>query len=86
VLVANLLVSTNANIALAEPAYNVAIPPMVASKRSEGKRVMFVDMSAVTTADLADGEHPNDVGYQKMADAWSNGIQAAIADGWILDT
>lgn len=85
-LVANLLASTNAKIALAEPAYNAVIPPMVASKQSAGKHVMFVDMGAVTTADLADGEHPNDVGYQKMADAWSNAIQAAVVDGWIPDT
>lgn len=83
VLVANLLVSTNANIARAEPAYNMTIPTMVQSKQSDGKHVVFVDMGVVTAADLADGEHPTDGGYQKMAAAWSSAIKAAVARGWI---
>jgi lysophospholipase L1-like esterase len=84
VLVANLIVGTNANIAAGEPAYNSAIPGIVQSKQTAGKHVVFVDMSAVTSADLAsDGIHPVDSGYQKMADAWYKGIQTAAASGWI---
>ncbi|MHA6764025.1 ricin-type beta-trefoil lectin domain protein [Streptacidiphilus sp. PAMC 29251] len=83
VLVANLIVSTNTVVAPAEPAYNATIPTMVAAKQAAGKHVAFVDMSALTTADLYDALHPNDGGYQKMADAWNKGIQAADAAGWI---
>jgi hypothetical protein len=39
-------------------------------------------MSSLTTADLADTLHPNDAGYQKMADAFHRGIQAAGGAGW----
>ncbi|WP_405014631.1 ricin-type beta-trefoil lectin domain protein [Kitasatospora sp. NBC_01539] len=83
VLVANLIASTNPDVAAAEPAYNAAIPPMVRTRQSAGKHVQFVDMGAVTTADLVDPEHPGDAGYRKMADAWSRGIQAAAAAGWL---
>ncbi|WP_225447995.1 SGNH/GDSL hydrolase family protein [Streptacidiphilus sp. P02-A3a] len=83
VLVANLIVSTNTEVAAAEPAYNATIPSMVAAKQAAGDHVAFVDMSALTTADLFDALHPNDGGYQKMADAWNKGIQAADAAGWI---
>jgi lysophospholipase L1-like esterase len=83
VLVANLIVSTSAPVAAAEPAYNAAIPPMVAAEQSAGHHVALVDMSALTPADLADSLHPNDAGYQLMADAWNKGIQAADAAGWI---
>jgi lysophospholipase L1-like esterase len=82
-LVANLIVSTSAPVVAAEPAYNAAIPGMVASKQAAGDHVAMVDMSALTTADLADSLHPNDGGYQKMADAWNKGVQAADAAGWI---
>jgi hypothetical protein len=45
--------------------------------------VGYVDMSSLTTADLSDALHPNDGGYQKMADAFNTGIQAADSAGWI---
>ncbi|MCC8246307.1 cellulose binding domain-containing protein [Saccharothrix luteola] len=52
-------------------AFNATIPSMVQSKVSAGKKVHLVDMyRALTTADLADGVHPNAGGYSKMATAW----------------
>jgi lysophospholipase L1-like esterase len=83
-LVANLTIGTNANIAAGEPAFNATIPGIVQSKQAAGKHVVFVDMSALTAADLAaDGIHPNDAGYQLMADAWNTGVQTATSNGWI---
>ncbi|HEV2633887.1 MAG TPA: ricin-type beta-trefoil lectin domain protein [Actinocrinis sp.] len=82
-LVADLIVSTNTVVAPAEPAYNATIQPLVQAEQAAGKHVAYVDMGALTTADLYDALHPNDGGYQKMADAWNKGIQAADAAGWI---
>ncbi|WP_196218102.1 cellulose binding domain-containing protein [Streptomyces blattellae] len=57
--------------------YNAAIPGIVQSKVSAGKRVHLVDMySALTTADLADGVHPNAGGYSKMATVWYNALRS----------
>ena len=55
-------------------AYNATIPGIVASK---GPRTHLVDMhSAITTADLADGVHPNQAGYDKMGATWFAALQS----------
>ncbi|MGI5239018.1 GDSL-type esterase/lipase family protein [Dactylosporangium sp. CA-139066] len=55
-------------------AYNAALPGIVAQK---GTRTHLVDMhSAITTADLADGVHPNAGGYDKMGARWYSALQA----------
>jgi lysophospholipase L1-like esterase len=55
--------------------FNATIPPMVASKAAAGKKVHLVDQyRALTTADLADGVHPNAGGYYKMATTWHNAL------------
>jgi lysophospholipase L1-like esterase len=54
--------------------YNDAIPGVVASK---GSKVHFVDMhSALTTADLSDGVHPNAAGNVKMGDVWYGALRS----------
>ncbi|ROP35938.1 GDSL-type esterase/lipase family protein [Saccharothrix texasensis] len=56
-------------------AFNATIPPLVQSRAGAGKKVHLVDMyRALTTADLADGVHPNAGGYSKMATAWYNAL------------
>ncbi|GLI02869.1 cellulose binding domain-containing protein [Phytohabitans aurantiacus] len=56
--------------------YNAAIPGIVQSKVSAGKRVHFVDMyPALAAGDLADGVHPNAGGYGKMATVWFNALR-----------
>jgi lysophospholipase L1-like esterase len=48
--------------------FNATVPGIVATK---GSRTHLVDLhAALTTADLADGLHPNAGGYDKMAVAW----------------
>ncbi|THA66520.1 hypothetical protein E6P78_16130 [Streptomyces sp. A0958] len=83
VLVGTLIVSTSSTEEAHRPAFNQAIPGIVQAEQAAGKHVRTVDMSALTTADLSDGLHPNDRGYQKMSDAFNAGIQAADAAGWI---
>ncbi|MEU1853882.1 ricin-type beta-trefoil lectin domain protein [Streptomyces sp. NPDC019990] len=83
VLVASLVVSTSGSEEQYRGAYNQAIPQIVRDAQSTGKRVAYVDMSGLTTADLADVLHPNDTGYQKMADAFHRGIQSADNAGWL---
>ncbi|MFI6014625.1 ricin-type beta-trefoil lectin domain protein [Streptomyces sp. NPDC051243] len=83
VLVASLVVSTSPSEEQHRGTYNQAIPQIVRDAQAAGKRVAFVDMSSLTTADLADPLHPNDSGYQKMADAFHRGVQAADSAGWL---
>ncbi len=83
VLVASLVVSTSGTVEQYRAAYNQAIPQIVSEAQAAGKHVAYVDMSRLTTADLADALHPNDAGYQKMADAFHRGVQAADNAGWL---
>ncbi|MEU2913392.1 ricin-type beta-trefoil lectin domain protein [Streptomyces massasporeus] len=83
VLVASLVVSTSGSEERYRAAYNQAIPQIVSEARAAGKRVAYVDMSSLTTADLADALHPNDSGYQKMADAFHRGVRTADSAGWL---
>ncbi|MEV7629776.1 FG-GAP-like repeat-containing protein [Actinoplanes sp. NPDC089786] len=64
-------------------AYNAAIPGVVAARQRAGEHVRLVDMSSVTTANLADGLHPDDRGYQKMAVPFYRGVLDAADSGWI---
>lgn len=78
-LILNKTTTTEANIV----AYNAQIPAIVQQRANVGKHIAVVSMSALTLSDLADGLHPNDSGYAKMATAWDGGIKQAIANGWI---
>ncbi|GKQ41342.1 ricin-type beta-trefoil lectin domain protein [Streptomyces sp. A012304] len=83
VLVASLVVSTSGSEERYRAAYNQAIPRIVSDAQAAGKKVAHVDMSSLTTADLVDALHPNDSGYQKMADAFHRGVQSADSAGWL---
>ncbi|CAM1501517.1 Fc.00g035010.m01.CDS01 [Cosmosporella sp. VM-42] len=65
--------------------FNAAIPGLVASFVKAGKNVTMVSMNkAVSVSDLADGLHPNDAGYEKMANAYYDAIEEADAKHWIF--
>ncbi|HET7487167.1 MAG TPA: SGNH/GDSL hydrolase family protein [Acidimicrobiales bacterium] len=56
--------------------YNAAVKGLVAARAKLGEPVSFVDTSAVTLADLADGIHPDEAGYAKLAEAWAGAVLA----------
>jgi lysophospholipase L1-like esterase len=71
---------TSSNIA----AYNPTIPGLVSARVMNGVKALTVNMSSfLTTSDLIDGLHPNDIGYGKMATGWFQGLKEAQAKGWI---
>jgi lysophospholipase L1-like esterase len=51
--------------------YNIQIREIVSKKQAEGKPIAQADINAVLTkADLLDGVHPNEAGYEKMGKYW----------------
>jgi lysophospholipase L1-like esterase len=65
---------------------NAQYASIVAQLQQSGAKLVTVDMrsaAAPTVNDLADTRHPNDVGYQKMANVWFAGIQEAMSKGFI---
>jgi lysophospholipase L1-like esterase len=72
--VAQITPETDPSLEARVQAYNAALPAMVQGK---GSHVHLVDMhSALTTADLADGVHPNAVGYAKMGAVWYSALRS----------
>ena len=62
-----------------ETTFNPFIPGIVAGHAARGQHVSFVDLhSALGAADLTDGLHPNQSGYDKMAAAWYAAITALV--------
>ena len=82
IIVANMLQLLDNTIAdnKAQTQFNPYIPGVVAGHQALGQRVFFLDMrSALGTSDFsADGIHPNQTGYNKMATAWFNAIEGII--------
>lgn len=55
--------------------FNGQLAEIVAARSRRGEKVHFVDFrQTVTTEDLADGLHPNAVGYGKIATAWTDAV------------
>ena len=54
--------------------YDAAIPGLVQQKANAGKHVYFVKLSdaQLATSEYADGLHPTDSGYSKLATIWYN--------------
>ena len=86
VLVAQLIVNGDPGEESEVVTFNNALPAIVQARASAGKHVYLVNMSGLTyPADLDGTLHPNDSGYQLMANAWDAAIQQVIAYGWIRD-
>lgn len=85
VLVSSIVPSTKPETQSRIVQFNGRVSGMVEQRRNSGEHVLFVNMGGVTTADLADALHPNDQGYQRMANAFYDGIQQAARNGWIPD-
>jgi len=59
--------------------FNAAIPGIVSNHRALGHDVVYVPMFEAlnSSTDLADGLHPNALGYQHMAQAWDTALHAS---------
>lgn len=75
--------SANATNNARVQAFNAQLPAIASAEASAGKNVRLVDLnSSLTTADIgADGVHPTDAGYVKLANLWYSGLQAALGTG-----
>ena len=58
-----------------EKGFNDAIPGVVDTRVKAGAHILIVDQGAgFTSSDIADGVHPNEGGYAKMAAVWYKAI------------
>jgi len=84
VLSTTLLVNPNEDQDFCRKAVNLLYQDAAKIFVTEGARFGLVDMrdpEGPTVQDLADGRHPNDKGYKKMADVWKRGIDDLVGRG-----
>ncbi|KAM7211861.1 hypothetical protein V8F06_012773 [Rhypophila decipiens] len=62
--------------------FNEQLGGIIERRQKAGDKILKVPID-ITKPDLGDLKHPNDRGYQKMADAWFKAIQEANGKGWI---
>src|SRR5713226_8444984 len=72
IIVANLLATTlQPQDVEIQTTFNPFVPMIASNEQALGHQIYFDDLrSALTTNDLADGLHPTQIGYNKMATNW----------------
>ncbi|RGP81306.1 chitinase [Fusarium longipes] len=64
--------------------FNPKVISIIEERQRAGKHVLKVPID-ITISDLWDQKHPNDSGYEKMANAWLKAILEADKRGWLKD-
>ncbi|KAI1177242.1 carbohydrate esterase family 3 protein [Nemania sp. FL0916] len=86
VILSTLLVRADPNEQKCVLNLNSQFKSVAAAQKAKGRRIILVDMqppAGPTVSMLADGTHPNDAGYAKMASIWFNGIKQADSAGFL---
>ncbi|QKW19887.1 VCBS repeat-containing protein [Kitasatospora sp. NA04385] len=64
--------------------YNDQVRQWSAQQQAAGRHLSFVDAPALTPQQMADGLHPNDAGYSRLAQAFSVPLDQAFTNGWVV--
>ncbi|KAF7359595.1 SGNH hydrolase [Mycena venus] len=83
VLVGLLPLNGNAAVENEVETFNYNITQQVLRRFADGVRVYYVSMENIGPTDMADGLHPNDEGYQIMANCWFSALWQVAEWGWI---
>ena len=85
VILATILQTKVANQDACRVDINKQYQTIAAQFAQKGAKFALVDMRSggPTVNDLADQRHPNDAGYQKMANVWQKGIQEVMGKGFL---
>ncbi|KAF7343667.1 SGNH hydrolase [Mycena sanguinolenta] len=83
VLVGTLPLNGNADIEVNVETFNYNITQELLRRAADGVRVYPVPMENIGPTDMADGLHPNDEGYEIMANCWFSALWQVAEWGWI---
>lgn len=82
ILLAPVIWANDAKMQANTDKFNSKIRSLIAARRKAGKKILEVPID-IKKADLSDLKHPNDDGYEKMANAWLKAILEADKKGWL---
>lgn len=86
VVLATILVNSVATQDACRVDENAQYVALASTLQAAGAKLVLVDMrgsAGPLVTDLADGRHPNDAGYVKMANVWYGGIQEVVSKGFL---
>ncbi|KAF4960064.1 hypothetical protein FSARC_10559 [Fusarium sarcochroum] len=82
ICVAPVIWANNAKMQANTDIFNPKVRSLIASRQKAGKHILEVPID-IKVDDLDDDKHPNDQGYEKMANAWLKAILQADQRGWL---
>ncbi|KAG4288667.1 chitinase [Fusarium proliferatum] len=82
VLVAPVIWANNPRMQKNTDRFNPQVISIIEERQKAGKHILEVPID-INAGDLSDEKHPNDSGYEKMADAWLKAILEADKRGWL---
>ena len=86
VILSTLIINLDANVDSRVQYINGQFSDLAGRLASEGRRIVVVEMHGADGPqpnEMSDNTHPNDVGFQKMADIFFRGIQQASDAGFL---
>jgi lysophospholipase L1-like esterase len=83
VIVGGLIPTPVAQTAANMNSFNQQVSTWISQQQNIGWHVEWSDNSSVQISDLADGLHPNDNGYQKMATNWNYALSQVVLNNWV---
>ncbi|CAK7213188.1 hypothetical protein SBRCBS47491_001717 [Sporothrix bragantina] len=86
VILSTLVVNEEASAELRVQRVNEHLRRLAQQRITEKKRIVLAEMHGTDgpqVSDLADGTHPGDAGYEKMAEIWYSSIEEAAAHGFL---
>ena len=78
------LIPTTPGLEAQVSAFNSQARALESSEQQAGNKLRYVEPPALTAAQLPDKLHPNDEGYQRMAQAFYGPLDRAFTDGWVV--
>ncbi|WNG26726.1 hypothetical protein F0U62_23950 [Cystobacter fuscus] len=78
------LIPTTPGLEAQVSTFNSQARALESSQQQAGNKFRYVEPPALTAAQLPDKLHPNDEGYQRMAQAFHGPLDQAFTDGWTV--
>ncbi|QKW18430.1 hypothetical protein HUT16_04515 [Kitasatospora sp. NA04385] len=75
------LIPTTPNLTALVADYNTALSQAVQAKQAQGRKVRYTAAPALTAEETADGLHPDDLGYRRIAQTFDQVLDRAFTDG-----
>ncbi|MFJ4828882.1 FG-GAP-like repeat-containing protein [Streptomyces sp. NPDC088747] len=76
------LIPTTSGLEAKVATFNAAVKKVQAKEQAAGHKFLYLHPPALTSAQFADRLHPNDAGYQSMANSFYAGLDEAVEAGW----